>query len=168
MLSDLEGRGRGAGCTVRPVRVGALRIEAFRCASLPLCPTAQPRAFLRLAAVTLTTGRPLSAAASSVMASALIASTEDLKRPDDDPRSATVERRLLLRPNTATRRCSSSVRSAPDRAWNRIDVIDLITKASPEPEVCAMTTASLVGLTPKIMDLVILVQHSDVHQDPRG
>ena len=50
-----------------------------------------------------------------------------------------------------TRRCRSSVRSAPDPAWNRIDVIDVTTKVSPEPAVAAMTTASLVGLTPKII-----------------
>jgi hypothetical protein len=57
-------------------------------------PAEQPRTFLRLAVVTLTIGKPLSAAASSVMASALIASMEDVNRPDD-PRSAIVERRPL-------------------------------------------------------------------------
>src|ERR1700733_1646762 len=81
------------------------------------CPGAQPRTFLRLAAVTLTTGSPLLAAASSVIASPFIASTEDLNRPDDDPSSAIVEPRLLLlRSNMTTRRCKSSFNPSPDRA----------------------------------------------------
>src|SRR5687768_6313971 len=70
--------------------VGLNRSAARAC---HFCPAAQPRTFLKLAAVTLTIGRPLSAAANSVMASALIASMEDLNRPDDDPRSAIVDRR---------------------------------------------------------------------------
>src|SRR5580700_4013974 len=81
------------------------------------CPGAQPRTFLRLAAVTLTIGRPLVAAASSVIASPLIASREDLNRPADDPRSAIVETRFLPpRSNMTTRRCRSLPRSPPDRA----------------------------------------------------
>src|SRR5580658_9163489 len=76
------------------------------------CPGAQPRTFLRLAAVTLTTGSPLLAAASSV-----IASPVDLNRPDDDPSSAIVEPRLVpLRSNMTTRRCKSSSNPSPDRA----------------------------------------------------
>src|SRR5580658_353324 len=81
------------------------------------CPGAQPRTFLRLAAVTLTTGSPLLAAASSVIASPFIASTVDLNRPDDDPSSAIVEPRLVpLRSNMTTRRCKSSSNPSPDRA----------------------------------------------------
>src|ERR1700677_4479249 len=69
------------------------------------CPGAQPRTFLRLAAFTLTTGSPL------------LASTEDLNRPDDDPSSAIVEPRLVpLRSNMTTRRCKSSFNPSPDRA----------------------------------------------------
>src|ERR1700733_4524833 len=83
------------------------------------CPGAQPRTFLRLAAVTLTTGSPLAAAASSVIAFPFIASREDLNRPDDDPRSAIVEARFLpTRSNITTRRCRSLPRSSPDRAQN--------------------------------------------------
>lgn len=80
--------------------VGLKRSPARAC---HFCPVAQPRTFLRLAAVTLTTGRPLSSAASSVIASALIASTEDLNRPEDEPRRAIVERRdgRILRQDVA-------------------------------------------------------------------
>jgi hypothetical protein len=63
-----------------------------------------------------------------------------------------VEPRFLPpRSNMTTRRCRSSPRSSPDRAWNWIDLIVLITKVSPEPVVRAMTIAFLLGLTPKIM-----------------
>jgi hypothetical protein len=53
--------------------VGLNRSAARAC---HFCPAAPPRTFLRLAAVTLTIGRPLSAAASSVIASALITAVE--------------------------------------------------------------------------------------------
>ena len=38
MLSDLQGRGRGAGGTLRPVIVAARRIEPLCCTGLPLLP----------------------------------------------------------------------------------------------------------------------------------
>src|ERR1700678_4322785 len=93
---------------------GLTRSSARAC---HFCPGAQPRTFLRLAAFTLTTGSPLLAAASSVIASPFIASTEDLNRPDDDPSSAIVEPRLVpLRSNMTTRRCKSSFNPSPDCA----------------------------------------------------
>ena len=62
----LAGTDHGSGCHHRHQPEGNATRRSPDCA--------QPRTFLRLPAVTLTTGRPLSAAASSVMASALIGS----------------------------------------------------------------------------------------------
>jgi len=89
---------------------------------------AQPRVFLRLCGATLKTLRPRCEAASSTIASPLIASRQEPNRPDEHFNSAmTVRAPLPLHWNKVRRVCCSSAKSSPERTWKGIRLIAVIT-----------------------------------------
>ena len=87
-----------------------------------------------------------------MIASALIASTEDLNRPDDDPRMC--DGRASALDASAKYTCEASqelLQIVPDPARNRIDVIDLIANVLAGACRSRDDTAFFVALTPKII-----------------